>query len=250
VRIGDRRYDRRVAAGRKRRRIGPDVALDEGTAAFVRAVSSASRRRILALLAGGACLTVKEITAGCGLSQPGTSEQLANLRAVGLVTATPDGSFVYYRANPKMINACLANLHAYLLPGVASALAAPAEVEVGAGLAIQAGAIEERAVGDERVGVTAVRASPSLGLVEDDPLPVAEVLSDVVSDGGDPEVRTDQIIGCVSEYFGVSTWELRGRSRSGLTVRARQIAMYLCGSSPRCRCRRSARPSAVVITPR
>jgi chromosomal replication initiator protein len=65
------------------------------------------------------------------------------------------------------------------------------------------------------------RAAIDLALAE-------EVLRDFIPDGSGPEITVDEIMGATSEYFGVSTEDLRGQSRSRVLVNARQVAMYLC----------------------
>jgi ArsR family transcriptional regulator, virulence genes transcriptional regulator len=51
--------------------------------------------------------TVNELTALLGLKQSNTSQHLAVLRRVGVVTTRKDGSTVYYRlADPKIAEAC------------------------------------------------------------------------------------------------------------------------------------------------
>jgi chromosomal replication initiator protein len=65
------------------------------------------------------------------------------------------------------------------------------------------------------------RAAIDLALAE-------EVLRDFIPDGSGPEITVDEIMGATSEYFGVSTDDLCGQSRSRVLVNARQVAMYLC----------------------
>ncbi|MGE5828414.1 MAG: chromosomal replication initiator protein DnaA [Micromonosporaceae bacterium] len=65
------------------------------------------------------------------------------------------------------------------------------------------------------------RAAIDLALAE-------EVLRDFIPDGSGPEITVDEIMAATSEYFGVSTDDLRGQSRSRVLVNARQVAMYLC----------------------
>ena len=55
-----------------------------------------------------------------------------------------------------------------------------------------------------------------------------EVLRDFIPDGTTPELTADQIMDATSEYFGVSSDDLRGHSRARVLVNARQVAMYLC----------------------
>ena len=65
-------------------------------AAMLKALGHPVRLRILALLLGRDQGTVSEIGAALGLSQAGTSQQLAALRLHGLVTVRRDGGFRRY----------------------------------------------------------------------------------------------------------------------------------------------------------
>jgi len=60
-------------------------------------------------------------------------------------------------------------------------------------------------------------------------LEVAEqVLKDLLSSDGGPEITVTQIMNVSATYFGVTIDDLCGTSRSRVLVTARQIAMYLC----------------------
>jgi DNA-binding transcriptional ArsR family regulator len=63
-------------------------------------------------------VTVSEIVAATGLSQPNVSNHLACLRDCGLVTAEQQGRFVYYELSDKRVGQLL-NLADELLADVA-----------------------------------------------------------------------------------------------------------------------------------
>lgn len=65
-------------------------------AKFFRGLADASRLSILEALREGP-LSVSEIVASTGLSQPNTSNHLACLRDCGLVVSEQEGRFTHYR---------------------------------------------------------------------------------------------------------------------------------------------------------
>jgi DNA-binding transcriptional ArsR family regulator len=75
-------------------------------AELCKALSDPNRLHIIMELRGGE-RTVNELTDMLGLKQSNTSQHLAVLRRVGVVSPRRDGSAVYYRlANPKIAEAC------------------------------------------------------------------------------------------------------------------------------------------------
>lgn len=197
IHIGSRRYDVAVVAGKRTTR---SPVLDETTGAFVKALASDSRQRIMALLANDVSLTVGEITRRCGLSQPATSEQLAIMREAGLISASRSGNYAHYRANATMIATCLSSLRAFLVPGLAGAPAAPIEVNGAAGGRGDRGA-PIHAADDPLIAVNAsANPNPSVGC----PAPAEVVMADVVPDGDGLEFTADEIMEAVSEYYGVA----------------------------------------------
>jgi ubiquinone/menaquinone biosynthesis C-methylase UbiE/DNA-binding transcriptional ArsR family regulator len=68
--------------------------------AGLKAAAEATRLRILALL-GGAELTVKDLTAILGQSQPRISRHLRLLAEAGLIDRYPEGAWVFYRLTEK-----------------------------------------------------------------------------------------------------------------------------------------------------
>ncbi|MDA8372601.1 MAG: chromosomal replication initiator protein DnaA [Nocardiopsaceae bacterium] len=54
------------------------------------------------------------------------------------------------------------------------------------------------------------------------------VLKDLIPDDAGPEITASAIMAQTASYFGLSTEDLCGTSRSRVLVTARQIAMYLC----------------------
>ncbi|GAA3733163.1 chromosomal replication initiator protein DnaA [Salinactinospora qingdaonensis] len=54
------------------------------------------------------------------------------------------------------------------------------------------------------------------------------VLKDLIPNDEGPEITTSAIIAQTASYFGLTTEDLSGTSRSRVLVTARQIAMYLC----------------------
>lgn len=82
--------------------------------ALMRAAGEPTRLRILALLADGD-LTVKDLTAILGQSQPRISRHLKLLTEAGLVDRFPEGAWVYYRlvetgAEARVLRSLLARL--------------------------------------------------------------------------------------------------------------------------------------------
>jgi len=55
-----------------------------------------------------------------------------------------------------------------------------------------------------------------------------EVLKDIISDEGPVVVSAADIMEITANYFGLTVDDLKGKSRVGALVEARQIAMYLC----------------------
>jgi tellurite resistance protein TerB len=181
--------------------------LDETTGAFVKALASDSRQRIMALLADDVSLTVNEITQRCGLSQPATSEQLAILREAGLVSATRSGNHAHYRANATMIATCLSSLRILLIPGLAAAPAVPVEVNGAAAGRGDRGAPIHAADDPPIPADASANPKPGVG----GPAPAEVVMADVFPDGDGREFTADEIMEAVSEYYGVAMQDLRGR---------------------------------------
>ncbi|MDW8234953.1 MAG: metalloregulator ArsR/SmtB family transcription factor, partial [Roseiflexaceae bacterium] len=71
-------------------------------AKLFRGFADPSRLAILEALRDGA-LTVSEIVQITGLTQSNVSNHLGCLRDCGLVTATPQGRFVYYELSDKRV---------------------------------------------------------------------------------------------------------------------------------------------------
>lgn len=72
---------------------------------YFKAFSDQTRLKILSLLAGRE-MTVNELTAAVGLSQPTISRHLAILREAEAVIDRRDGQRVYYRLNGKAVRDC------------------------------------------------------------------------------------------------------------------------------------------------
>ena len=66
-----------------------------------RTLADPTRRAVFERLAGEGELSVGDLTAGAGVSQPAVSQHLAVLRQAGLVTERREGRFVRYAANPQ-----------------------------------------------------------------------------------------------------------------------------------------------------
>ncbi len=64
---------------------------------FTKAIGSESRIQILLLFLDGQERTVNQITEAVGLGQPTTSEHLAIMKRLGILTADKRGKEVYYR---------------------------------------------------------------------------------------------------------------------------------------------------------
>lgn len=97
------------------RQNGQEVAeLSPAVHAFLKALASPARQRVMLLFARGAELTVGQVAEATGLAQPRASEQLAELRRGGILASRKDGKTVLYRADKQASTAALAELQAYL----------------------------------------------------------------------------------------------------------------------------------------
>ena len=75
-------------------------------AELCKSLSDPKRLHIIKELRGGE-RTVSELTDIIGLKQSNTSQHLAVLRRIGVISPRKEGSTVYYRlANPKIAEAC------------------------------------------------------------------------------------------------------------------------------------------------
>lgn len=73
----------------------------EQISTVMKALADPTRRGVFERLAHGGELTVRDLTAGAGVSQPAVSQHLATLKAAGLVRERKDGRLTHYRAEPE-----------------------------------------------------------------------------------------------------------------------------------------------------
>ena len=86
--------------------LDPADEIDLIQIALIRALAGTHRLRIIHLLGQGP-LEVRELAAALDLAQATVSQNLAAMRAVGLVDASRDGRAVRYRlADPEILAAC------------------------------------------------------------------------------------------------------------------------------------------------
>jgi DNA-binding transcriptional ArsR family regulator len=67
-----------------------------------RVLADPTRRAVFERLAA-AEMSVRDLTAGFGISQPAISQHLGALRAAGLVRERREGRFAFYRADPEAL---------------------------------------------------------------------------------------------------------------------------------------------------
>ena len=77
---------------------------------FLKALSNHNRLLMLCLLGAGE-MTVSELESALGLRQPAISQQLARLRAEGLIAGRRDGKSIYYRLASEEARQIILLLH-------------------------------------------------------------------------------------------------------------------------------------------
>jgi DNA-binding transcriptional ArsR family regulator len=77
------------------------LAMDAEAAELFRTLADPTRRSVFERLAGEGELSVSELVAGAGVSQPAVSQHLALLKQAGLVSERREGRFVRYAARPQ-----------------------------------------------------------------------------------------------------------------------------------------------------
>ncbi|MEV4897541.1 metalloregulator ArsR/SmtB family transcription factor [Nonomuraea sp. NPDC055795] len=97
-----------VPAGDQAEELSPAVH------AFLKALASPARQRVMLLFARGTELSVGEVAELTGLAQPRASEHLAELRRGGILASRKDGKTVLYRADKQASTAALSELQAFL----------------------------------------------------------------------------------------------------------------------------------------
>jgi DNA-binding transcriptional ArsR family regulator len=75
--------------------------MNGATPDLFRTLADPTRRAVFERLAGDGELSVSDLTAGSGVSQPAVSQHLAVLRQAGLVTERREGRYVRYAAAPE-----------------------------------------------------------------------------------------------------------------------------------------------------
>src|ERR1700746_3648769 len=75
--------------------------MDMPAADLFRPRADPPRRSVFERLSGEGELSVGQLTAGAGVSQPAVSQHLAVLKASGLVTERREGRFIRYAARPE-----------------------------------------------------------------------------------------------------------------------------------------------------
>lgn len=71
------------------------------TSDVFRALADPTRRSLFERLVEGGELSVAELVAGAGVSQPAVSQHLATLKGAGLALEHRQGRQVFYRADPQ-----------------------------------------------------------------------------------------------------------------------------------------------------
>lgn len=102
-----------------------EIVRTDQLVAFFKALSDASRLKIVALLAGGEC-SVEDLAARLGLTSSTVSHHLARLSAIGLVSARAEGYFSIYRLEE---GALAAMAHRLLSDKTLPAVAADVELD-------------------------------------------------------------------------------------------------------------------------
>ena len=74
--------------------------METQAADLFRTFADPTRRALFERLSAKGELSVGDLTAGAGVSQPAVSQHLAVLRQAGLVTERRDGRFIRYAAQP------------------------------------------------------------------------------------------------------------------------------------------------------
>ncbi|MEO3869767.1 metalloregulator ArsR/SmtB family transcription factor [Nonomuraea sp. B12E4] len=96
---------------------GPEpeiVELSPAVHAFLKALGSPARQRIMLLFTRGAELSVNQVAELAEISQPRASEQLAELKRGGILTSRKQGKVMLYRADKQRVVQTLADLQEYL----------------------------------------------------------------------------------------------------------------------------------------
>ena len=95
---------------------------------FLKALSNQNRLLLLCLLSEGE-KTVTELEVALGLRQPAISQQLARLRAEGLIAGRRDGKSIHYRLASEEARQVMMLLYELFCGPGAAAAAQPLEVE-------------------------------------------------------------------------------------------------------------------------
>ncbi len=94
---------------------------------FLKTLSNQNRLLLLCLLSEGE-KTVTELEAALGLRQPAVSQQLARLRAEGLIAGRRDGKSIHYRlASDEARQVMMLLYELFCAPGAGKAAQAPAQ---------------------------------------------------------------------------------------------------------------------------
>jgi len=75
--------------------------MDTQPADLFRTLADPTRRSVFERLAGEGELSVSDLVAGAGVSQPAVSQHLAVLKQAGLVSERREGRFIRYAARPE-----------------------------------------------------------------------------------------------------------------------------------------------------
>lgn len=82
----------------------------EDASAFLKKLSNPDRLLVACALVDGEH-SVRELEDGLGIRQPGLSQQIAELRAAGLITGRKEGRQVFYRLSDPRVTTVVRTLH-------------------------------------------------------------------------------------------------------------------------------------------
>lgn len=78
--------------------------------AFLKKMSNPDRLMVACALVDGE-RSVRELEDGLGIRQPGLSQQIAELRAAGLIVGRKEGKQVFYRLADPRVESFIATMH-------------------------------------------------------------------------------------------------------------------------------------------